>query len=149
MASKMPSSEALESLQKELKDGTVRFIDKYDEALSHLIFAASDIILCQSFHDPLLQVPLKALRYGAVPVEVTFNENRQQHFADHGQETTILLQFISSTFGNLSLSQAVDQISNNPSKWKQKIADAMTKDFSWDGECCEAHISAYTGIKNL
>ncbi|KAB5547501.1 hypothetical protein DKX38_010907 [Salix brachista] len=140
---------ALEYLQKELKDETMRFVNKYDEALLHLIYAGSDIILCQSFHDPLPQVPLKALKYGAAPVAVTSNENKFRHFVAHEQETTRFSQFISSAFGYLSLSQAVDEIKNNPSKWKQKIADAMVKDFSWNAECYDVHVSAYTAMKSL
>ncbi|KAH8503788.1 hypothetical protein H0E87_014873 [Populus deltoides] len=150
MGSKATSADgALEYLKQELKDETVRFINKYDEALLHLIFAGSDIILCQSFHDPLLQVPLKALKYGAAPVAVTSNENKFRHFVDHKQETTRFSRFISSTFGYLPLSQAVDEIKNNPSKWKQKIVDAMAKDFSWNAECCDVHVSAYTALKSL
>lgn len=150
MGSKATSADgALEYLKKELKDETVRFINKYDEALLHLIFAGSDIILCQSFHDPLLQVPLKALKYGAAPVAVTSNENRFRHFVDHEQETTRFSRFISSTFGYLSLGQAVDEIKNSPSKWKQKIVDAMAKDFSWNAECYDVHVSAYTALKSL
>lgn len=38
---------------------------------------------------------------------------------------------------------------NNPSKWKRKIMDAMEMDFSWDAECCDIHVSAYTAIKKL
>lgn len=38
---------------------------------------------------------------------------------------------------------------NNPSEWNHKVFDAMTKDFSWDAECCDIHISAYTAIKSL
>ncbi|KAJ6420257.1 hypothetical protein OIU84_030215 [Salix udensis] len=140
---------ALEYLQKELKDETMRFVNKYDEALLHLIYAGSDIILCQSFHDPLPQVPLKALKYGAAPVAVTSNENKFRHFVAHEQETTRFSQFITSAFGYLSLSQAVDEIKNNPSKWKQKIADAMAKDFSWNAECYDVHVSAYTAMKSL
>ncbi|XP_024461576.2 probable starch synthase 4, chloroplastic/amyloplastic isoform X3 [Populus trichocarpa] len=150
MGSKATSADgALEYLKKELKDETVRFINKYDEALLHLIFAGSDIILCQSFHDPLLQVPLKALKYGAAPVAVTSNENKFRHFVDREQETTRFSRFISSTFGYLSLSQAVDEIKNSPSKWKQKMVDAMAKDFSWNAECCDVHVSAYTALKSL
>ncbi|CAK7339679.1 unnamed protein product [Dovyalis caffra] len=149
MGSKMTSADgALEYLQKELKDETVRFINKYDEALLHLIFAGSDIILCQTFHDPLLQVPLKALKYGAAPIAVTSNENNFRDFVDHEQETTRFAQFISSTFGCMSLSQAVDEIKSNPSKWKQTIADAMVKDLSWNAECYDVHVSAYTAIKS-
>ncbi|KAB2036903.1 hypothetical protein ES319_D03G034700v1 [Gossypium barbadense] len=59
---------ALRSFQEAVEDSNVKFFYNYDEALSHLVFAGSDIILCHSFHDPLLQVQLKALRYGAAPV---------------------------------------------------------------------------------
>ncbi|XP_050944766.1 probable starch synthase 4, chloroplastic/amyloplastic isoform X8 [Cucumis melo] len=86
----------LESLQVKIEDANVRFINRHDETLSHLIFGGSDIILCHSLHDPILQVP-----------------------------------------------------NNNPSEWNHKVFDAMTKDFSWDAECCDIHISAYTAIKSL
>lgn len=38
---------------------------------------------------------------------------------------------------------------NYPSQWNRRMIDAMTKDFSWDTECCDIHVSAYTTIKNL
>lgn len=38
---------------------------------------------------------------------------------------------------------------NNPSQWNRKMTDAMAKDFSWDAECCDIHVSAYAAIKNL
>lgn len=41
-----------------MQDRNVRFIDKYDEALLHLIFAGCDIMLCPTFEDPVLQVPV-------------------------------------------------------------------------------------------
>nr|ABN06103.1 Protein kinase [Medicago truncatula] len=53
----------------------IKFVRSYDEALSHLLFAGSDIILCQSFHDPTDETPLKALRYGAVPIAVGSDSN--------------------------------------------------------------------------
>ncbi|KAM1405766.1 hypothetical protein ACFXTH_000532 [Malus domestica] len=58
---KISSVNKLGSLHEPLKDANVQFIDGNDEALSHLVFAGSDIILCQSFHDPGLQVPVSSL----------------------------------------------------------------------------------------
>lgn len=46
-----------------LQDEKVKFVNGCDEVLSHLIFAGSDIILCQSFHDPVLQVPVSILSH--------------------------------------------------------------------------------------
>lgn len=140
---------ALESFKEELKDDNVRFLNEYDEALSHLIFAGSDIILCQSFDDPVLQVPLKALRYGAAPVAATLIDNQFRQIKDYDFESTEFSQYINNTFGNVSLSRAIDEIKNNPSQWNRKIMEAMTKDFSWDAECCDKHVSAYTSILNL
>ncbi|XP_050205429.1 probable starch synthase 4, chloroplastic/amyloplastic [Mercurialis annua] len=147
----LSANRALESLQKELKGENVRFINKYDEAISHLIFSGSNIILCQSFHDPLLQVPLKALKYGAAPIALTSNDNRFRNsdFVDRDQEIPKFAKFISSTFESMSLSEAVDEIKNNQSKWKQKIAYAMAMDFSWDADCYDIHVSAYSSLKNL
>ncbi|CAK9150598.1 unnamed protein product [Ilex paraguariensis] len=140
---------ALESFQEELKDENARFLNKHDEALSHLVFAGCDIILCPSFDDPVLHVPLKAIKYGAAPVAVNFDDNRFRHFRDHGFESTKFSLYISNTFANVSLSQAIDEIKNNPSQWYRKIKEAMTKDFSWDAECCDIHVSAYASVKNL
>ncbi|XP_048426539.1 probable starch synthase 4, chloroplastic/amyloplastic isoform X2 [Pyrus x bretschneideri] len=146
---KISSVNKLGSLHEPLKEANVQFIDGNDEALSHLVFAGSDIILCQSFHDPDLQVPLKALKYGAAPITVNSNDEGFGNFVEHNYETTNFSRFISSTFGNMTLSQALDEIKNNPSKWKRKITDAMEMDFSWDAECCDIHTSAYTALKNL
>ncbi|THG12129.1 hypothetical protein TEA_013895 [Camellia sinensis var. sinensis] len=136
--------------RKGVQDDNVRFLNEYDEALSHLIFAGSDIILCQSFDDPVLQVPLKALRYGAAPVAATLIDNQfSRQITDYDFESTEFSQYINNTFGNVSLSRAIDEIKNNPSQWNRKIMEAMTKDFSWDAECCDKHVSAYTSILNL
>ncbi|KAK8496242.1 hypothetical protein V6N13_095941 [Hibiscus sabdariffa] len=140
---------ALSYLQESLEDSNVKFFTRYDEALSRLVFAGSDIILCHSFHDPLLQVPLKALRYGAAPVLEAYVDNKFRYSADHDHGITRFSQFMRSTFGIMSLSQVLDEIRNNPSTWKTKISSAMKEDFSWDSECYETHVSAYAAIKSL
>ncbi|KAL1315730.1 hypothetical protein AAHE18_15G006700 [Arachis hypogaea] len=148
-------NQTLEGLKKEIKDNKIRIVVKYDEALLHLVFAGSDIILCQSFLDPTDEIPLKALRYGAAPIthlcEATINRAIlfDRNFIHHDQEATKYSQLINSTFGNMSLNLAVDEIRNNPSKWRQRMIEAMTQDFSWDGECYDAHVEAYSAIKNL
>ncbi|KAK7834288.1 putative starch synthase 4 [Quercus suber] len=170
------TNKKLESFQELLEDQNVRFINRLGEAISHLVFAGSDIILCQSFHEPDVQVPLKALKYGAAPIAVTSTDDISRNFVDYDYERTKFSQFISSNFGKMSLSQALDEIENNPSRWNRKILAAMAMDFSWDAECCDennpsrwnrkilaamamdfswdaeccdVHVSAYTAIKKL
>ncbi|MED6205458.1 hypothetical protein PIB30_118460 [Stylosanthes scabra] len=140
----------LESLQKELKDDNLRVVVEYDEALLHLVFAGSDIILCQSFIDLNDEIPLKALRYGAAPIALSYEANtNSRNFMNHDQEATKYSQLINSTFGNMSLSLAIDEIRSNPSKWKQRMMEAMAQDLSWDGECYDAHVEAYSAVKSL
>ncbi|KAL8472779.1 hypothetical protein ACS0TY_029847 [Phlomoides rotata] len=136
---------AFEILQDEVMDANVRFIDEYDEELSHLVISGSDIMLCPSFDDPLLQVPLKAMKYGAAPVPVHFGDSRD--FGDDIGEGTKFSKYINSTFGNTSLGQAIDEFKNDPSEWNTRIKDAMRMDFSWDSECADLHISTYAGLK--
>ncbi|MBA0793916.1 hypothetical protein Gohar_018293, partial [Gossypium harknessii] len=162
---------ALRSFQEAVEDSNVKFFYNYDEALSHLVFAGSDIILCHSFHDPLLQVPKPQVitTSGKPYLAEDLNdsnstvylfdkemENDTKHLfsaissrysSDHDHEITKFSQFMRSTFGVMSLSQALDEMKNNPSTWKTKILNAMKKDFSWDSECYETHVSAYTAVK--
>lgn len=147
--SKIPSiNSVLKSLHEELKDENVRFLNKYDETLTHLIFGASDVILCLSYEDPVLQVPLKAIKYGASPVLITPIEKRIRNFVEHDFGGTQFSQYISA-FSNMSLMQALDEIRNMSTQWNQKIEEGMSKDFSWDAECYDEHISAYESIRRL
>ncbi|KAI4328086.1 hypothetical protein L6164_020473 [Bauhinia variegata] len=142
-------NQARESLGEELKDENIKFILTDDEALSHLLFAGSDIILCRSIHDHADEVPLKALRYGAAPIAVVPDASTYRDLINHDNQTTKYSQFMNSTFGNMSLNLAIDEIRTNPSKWKRRIMEAMAQDFSWDAECYDIHVSVYAAIKNL
>ena len=44
-----------------LQDDDIYFVLEHDQALSHLIFAGSDIVLCQSFDDPIYQAPVSVI----------------------------------------------------------------------------------------
>ncbi|WCJ31610.1 Glycogen synthase [Euphorbia peplus] len=92
---------------------------------------------------------LKALKYGAAPIAVASNAIKSRDFVDHDLETTVFSQLISCTFGNSSLIVAMNEMKNNLSKWRQKIVEAMSMDFSWDAECYNVHVSAYDAIKIL
>jgi len=42
-----------------LQDDNLKLLPTYDEALLHLVFAGSDIILCQSFANPTDEIPVR------------------------------------------------------------------------------------------
>ncbi|KAG2293614.1 hypothetical protein Bca4012_005347 [Brassica carinata] len=61
----------LDITQDETEGGNLKVVTGNNEAVSHLIYAGSDIMLCLNFlQDQLLQVPLKALKYGTAPIEL-------------------------------------------------------------------------------
>lgn len=146
--SEEPSANAtMESLEDTFKDQNIIYIKHYDEAVSHLLLAGSDIILCPSFDDPILQMPLKAIKYGAAPILVNPSKEAFRHEMEHDPESTRPSQYIISAFGDVSLNQALDQM--NTSQWSRKIKEGMQRDFSWEAECCDVHMAAYTHIKSL
>ncbi|KAF8046668.1 hypothetical protein N665_3530s0001 [Sinapis alba] len=131
----------LERAQDETEGGNLKVVTGSSEAVSHLIYAGADIMLCLNFfQDPLLQVPLKALKYGTAPIELN---PQTGHVGTHEREATTA-NFINSLFGRMSLGQALDLIKEDQNLWELKITEAMKKDL-----CCDVHISAYTSIKSL
>ncbi|CDY08760.1 BnaA06g24640D [Brassica napus] len=134
----------LEKAQDEIEK--TRFVTGNNEVVSHLIFAGSDIMLYLNFfQDPLLQVPLKALKYGTVPIELNPQTgNCFRHVGTHEQEATTTAKIFNSLFGRMSLGQALDLMKKDGRLWELKIKEAMEKDL-----CCDVHVSAYTSIKNL
>lgn len=139
----------VQALKEELKGDRVMFVEIYDEALEHLIFAGSDIFLCSSFYDPSLQIAIRAIKYGSAPVQINFPSNGSRQTEWHDYPSTALSQYIISTYGDMSLSQALDGIKNNPSQWDWRIKDAMSKVLSWDAECYDLHWEAYSVIRKL
>ncbi|KAL0789045.1 hypothetical protein YC2023_040175 [Brassica napus] len=130
----------MERTQDEIEGGNLKVVTGSNEVVSHLIYAGSDIMVCLNFfQDPLLQVPLKALKYGTVPIELN---PQTGYVGTHEQEATTA-NFINSLFGRMSLDQALDLMKDGR-LWKLKIVEAMEKDL-----CCDVHISAYTSIKSL
>ncbi|KAJ4897168.1 hypothetical protein Rs2_23962 [Raphanus sativus] len=131
----------IKELERTDEGGNLRVVKGSNEAVSHLIIAGSDIMLCINFfQDPLLQVPLKALKYGTAPIEL--NPQTMHVGGTHEQEATTTAKFYNSLFGRMSLGQALDLMKKDGRLWELKIMEAMEKDL-----CCDVHVSAYTSIK--
>lgn len=116
----------------------IRLILKYDESLSHSIYAASDMFIIPSIFEPCGLTQLIAMRYGSVPiVRKTGGLNDSVFDID---DDTIPLQFRNGfTFltpdeqgVNNALERAFNLYMNNPENWQQLVQDVMNIDFSWE-----------------
>ncbi|KAK4589300.1 hypothetical protein RGQ29_020056 [Quercus rubra] len=116
----------------------IRLILKYDESLSHSIYAASDMLIIPSIFEPCGLTQLIAMRYGSVPIARKTGGLNDSVFDIH--DDTIPLQFRNGfTFLNPdeqginnALERAFNLYKNNPEKWQQLVQNDMNIDFSWE-----------------
>jgi starch synthase len=106
----------------------------FDEALSHKIYAGSDMFLIPSRYEPCGLTQMYSLRYGTVPVvratggledtiqEYDFSQGRGNGFKFDEYSASALLS---------SLQKAIS-IYRQKSRWRPLIQKAMSCDFSWD-----------------
>uniref|UniRef100_A0A0A9EN53 starch synthase n=1 Tax=Arundo donax TaxID=35708 RepID=A0A0A9EN53_ARUDO len=82
----------------------ITFVEVSDEALAHLIFAGSDIMLCSSFQDPSLQIAMKAIKYGSAPIQINLPSDGSSQSEGHDCHNRAMSQYIISTYGDFSFS---------------------------------------------
>ncbi|XP_071696538.1 probable starch synthase 4, chloroplastic/amyloplastic isoform X2 [Rutidosis leptorrhynchoides] len=116
----------------------VRLILKYDEALSHSIYAASDMFIIPSIFEPCGLTQMIAMRYGAIPiVRKTGGLNDSVFDVD---DDTIPIQLRNGfTFVtpdeqgfNGAFDRAIKHYNNDIEGWQELVHKVMNIDFSWD-----------------
>lgn len=119
-------------------NNNVRLLLKYDDALAHMIFAASDMFIVPSMFEPCGLTQMVAMRYGSVPV-VRRTGGLNDSVFDLDDETIPMevrngftfLKADEQDFGN-ALERAFNYYHRKPEVWKQLVQKDMKIDFSWD-----------------
>lgn len=115
-----------------------RLLLKYDEALSHMIYAASDMFIIPSLFEPCGLTQMIAMRYGSVPiVRRTGGLNDSVFDVD---DETIPVQFRNGfSFSkpdeqelNNVMKRAFDYYTRNPENWRELVQTVMRLDFGWE-----------------
>uniref|UniRef100_A0A1J3JI08 starch synthase n=1 Tax=Noccaea caerulescens TaxID=107243 RepID=A0A1J3JI08_NOCCA len=115
----------------------VRLLLKYDEALSHSIYAASDMFIIPSIFEPCGLTQMIAMRYGSIPIaRKTGGLNDSVFDID---DDTIPTQFQNGfTFQtadeqglNYALERAFNHYKKDEENWKRVVEKVMSIDFSW------------------
>ncbi|KAG0562921.1 hypothetical protein KC19_9G183000 [Ceratodon purpureus] len=116
----------------------IRLVLKYDEALSHAIYAAADIFVIPSIFEPCGLTQMISMRYGTIPVvrrtgglaDSVFDVDDQRH----PEEQKNGFVFDDANEGSLSwgLDRALDYYTQRPEWWQDLVKRAMQMDLSWD-----------------
>ncbi|KAK6917220.1 Starch synthase, catalytic domain [Dillenia turbinata] len=121
----------------------IRLILKYDDALSHAIYAASDMLIIPSIFEPCGLTQMIAMRYGSVPIaRKTGGLNDSVFDVD---DDAIPVQFRNGfTFLtadeqglNSALERAFSRYRNNREFWEELVHKDMNIDFSWDSSAAQ------------
>jgi starch synthase len=122
-----------ESIEKELSQLQERYPDRirvflrYDNSLSHLIYAGSDLFLMPSRYEPCGLSQMIAMRYGSVPVV----------HATGGLNDTVQDGKTGFVFDDSSPESQADalkralKVFDEPVKWLSFQQSGMKQDFSW------------------
>ncbi|XP_073108765.1 probable starch synthase 4, chloroplastic/amyloplastic isoform X3 [Elaeis guineensis] len=121
----------------------VRLLLKYDDALSHTIYAASDMFVIPSMFEPCGLTQMIAMRYGAVPIVRKTGGLTDSVF--DVDDDTIPVQyrngftFMTPDEQGLSgaLERAFSYYMKNPVGWQQLVQNDMRMDFSWDSSAAQ------------
>ncbi len=141
------------ALQKQLsRNKNAAFFLEYDEALSHLAFAAADMVVIPSHFEPCGLTQMIALRYGAVPIaratggllDTVFDVDDPKV----SQEKKNGFLFEAPTAEELSktLDRAFAYFKNQ-GKWELLVAQGMKQDYSW-AKSTSAYIDIYKKFSN-
>ncbi|KAG1346873.1 Starch synthase, chloroplastic/amyloplastic [Cocos nucifera] len=121
----------------------VRLLLKYDDALSHTIYAASDMFVIPSMFEPCGLTQMIAMRYGAVPIVRKTGGLTDSVF--DVDDDTIPVQyrngFTFMTPDEQGLSSALERAFSyymkNPVGWQQLVRNVMRMDFCWDSSAAQ------------
>uniref|UniRef100_A0A803MES6 Starch synthase, chloroplastic/amyloplastic n=1 Tax=Chenopodium quinoa TaxID=63459 RepID=A0A803MES6_CHEQI len=131
---------------------SIRILLIYSEELSHMLYAAADMVLVPSIYEPCGLAQMIGMRYGAVPIvrrtgglaDTVFDmDDQSKHEVSNG--------FVFEGIDEKSLSSAMDRAfnfySNKPDEWQKLVMKIMQIDNSWNN-AAEKYISIYNSVRS-
>eukprot|EP00475_Leptophrys_vorax_P045052 TRINITY_DN9247_c0_g1_i1.p1 TRINITY_DN9247_c0_g1~~TRINITY_DN9247_c0_g1_i1.p1 ORF type:complete len:287 (+),score=15.66 TRINITY_DN9247_c0_g1_i1:31-861(+) len=116
----------------------VRLLLRYDERLSHLLYAAADLLLIPSVFEPCGLTQLIAMRYGAIPIVRKTGGLADSVFdVDDAEVPEDMRNGFSFTRPDINamshaMERAVNSYYERNDWWKALVLRAMRMDFGWD-----------------
>jgi starch synthase len=111
----------------------IRFLQRFDQALSHQLYGSGDMILIPSRYEPCGLTQMISMRYGCVPI--ARNTGGLSDTIHDATPTTGQTGFLFPAATAESCEEAIERALNtfiNQSTWKQIQKNGMKTDFSWN-----------------
>ncbi|KNA07060.1 hypothetical protein SOVF_175410 [Spinacia oleracea] len=130
---------------------SIRILLIYSEELSHMLYAAADMVLVPSIYEPCGLAQMIGMRYGAVPIvrrtgglaDTVFDmDDQSNHEISNG--------FVFEGIDEKSLSSAMDRAlafySDKPDEWQKLVLKIMQIDNSWNNAAAK-YVSIYNSVR--
>ena len=132
--------------------GQSGFVFAYDEPLSHLVYAAADMLLVPSMFEPCGLTQLIAMRYGTVPVvrrtgglrDTVFDVDEDSLRAQSQGLKVNGFSFDGSHDHDIeyALDRAMMMYSSDATRWQELVNGIMRQDWGWT-DPAEAYVEQY------
>jgi starch synthase len=122
-----------------------------DEALAHLIYAATDMCIIPSLFEPCGLTQMISLRYGTVPLvrvtgglaDTVFDIDTSSRPIE--QRNGFTFEFPDAKGIHWVVDRAIDCYEKNPEKWSSLLMNGIKMDFSWKRAAPE-YLSTYAKL---
>ncbi|KAK6131735.1 hypothetical protein DH2020_034532 [Rehmannia glutinosa] len=119
------------------RGSSIRILLTYSEELSHMLYAAADIVLVPSIYEPCGLAQMIGMRYGAVPVVRKTGGLADTVFdMDDKSQPEMANGFVFEGIDEGSLNRALDRAFSyyreKPNEWKGIVKKVMQMDNSWN-----------------
>lgn len=133
------------------KGSNIRILLMYSEELSHMLYAAADMVLVPSMYEPCGLAQMIGMRYGAVPVvrktgglaDTVFDMDDQSHAEI---ANGFVFEGIDEGSLNCALGRAFSYYQEKPNEWKVVVQKVMRIDNSWNNTAGK-YIAIYNSVR--
>ncbi|XP_031374859.1 uncharacterized protein LOC116189363 isoform X2 [Punica granatum] len=130
---------------------SVRILLIYSEELSHMLYAAADMVLVPSMYEPCGLAQMIGMRYGAVPIvrktgglaDTVFDMDNQ---SNREMANGFVFEGIDEGSLNWALDRAFSYYRENPSVWAGTVRKVMEIDNSWNNTAGK-YIDVYNSVR--
>ncbi|XP_031114452.1 uncharacterized protein LOC116017974 [Ipomoea triloba] len=130
---------------------SIRILLMYSEELSHMLYAAADMVLVPSIYEPCGLAQMIGMRYGAIPIvrktgglaDTVFDMDNESH---SDIANGFVFEGIDEASLNWALERAFLHYREKPSEWDATVQKVMQIDNSWNNTAGK-YIDVYNSIR--